>query len=296
MVSTGSPRASSALSGNPIETVIETVHGPGVIGDPVHDAVRVVGVGGSAGGLDAFLELFPAIPPDTGLAFVLIQHLDPSRDSMLAGILAAASAIPVRQATDGMVIEPDQVYVIAAGTDLTLEQDVLRVSPRSTRVPRRPMDTFFASLAEAQGSGAIAIVLSGNDADGAAGLQAVREAGGITFAQSPGSAKFDVMPRAAAAAADFVLSPNEIAERLAAIAGRDATLAGSDDEVDSAAFDRVLSCFARVTPSISLISNGPRSSGASKGASFSRTTTRSPVMRRRSSTTSLRSKPCTRTS
>jgi two-component system CheB/CheR fusion protein len=197
-----------------------------------NQAVRVAGIGASAGGLDAFLELVSAIPVDTGLAFVLIQHLDPHHQSLLVDILSGATAIPVLEATDGMHIERDRVHVIPPDTQMTMQGDVLRLAPRTPKVPHRPLDTFFRSLAQERGSGAIGVVLSGNDADGALGLKAIHDAGGMTFAQSPDSAKFDVMPRAAAAAADFVLPPAGIAERLASLARRD----GSDKAVE---LDRV---------------------------------------------------------
>lgn len=183
--------------------------------------VRVVGIGASAGGLDAFIDLVSPMPVDTGLAFVLIQHLDPSHDSMLVDILAGATAIPVQEVTDGMRIERNHIYVIPPDTRMTLQDDVLRLTPRTPKVPHRPLDTFFYSLAEERGSGAIGVVLSGNGADGALGLQAVREAGGITFAQSSDTAKFKAMPKAATDAADFVMAPAGIAERLASIARRD---------------------------------------------------------------------------
>jgi two-component system CheB/CheR fusion protein len=199
-------------------------------------AIRVVGIGASAGGLDAFIDLVSNIPPETGLAFVLVQHLDPRHDSMLAGILAGATTIPVQEVVDGMRIERDHVYVIPPDTQMTVQDDVLRLVPRTLKVPHRPLDTFFRSLAEDRKSTAVGVVLSGNDADGAIGLQAIHDAGGTTFAQTPDSAKFKVMPRAAATAADFILPPDGIAERLVDIARE------SERSVPPAAeeFDRVL--------------------------------------------------------
>ncbi len=203
-------------------------------------AVRVAGIGASAGGLDAFIDLVSAVPTDTGLAFVLIQHLDPHHDSMLVDILAGSTAMPVQEVVDCMTVERDHVYVIPPDTQMTIEGDVLRLEPRRPKVPHRPLDHFFCSLAEDRKSGAIGVVLSGNDADGSRGLQAIRDAGGITFAQTPESAKFDVMPRAAAAAADFVLPPAGISERLVNIARRNDR--GEDEQpaaADVAQFDRV---------------------------------------------------------
>ena len=185
-------------------------------------AVRIVGIGASAGGLDAFLELVSAIPAETGLAFVLIQHLDPRHHSMLVDILAGATAIPVQEVVDGMRVERDHVYVIPPDAEMTVQGDVLRLVPRTPKVPHRPLDSFFCSLADDRQSDAIGVVLSGNDADGALGLQAIHDGGGITFAQSPESAKFEVMPKAAAPAADFVLPPAGIVERLVSIVRRDA--------------------------------------------------------------------------
>jgi two-component system CheB/CheR fusion protein len=174
----------------------------------------VVGVGASAGGLEAFLELVSSIPAGTGLAIVLIQHLDPHHASMLAGILAGATAMPVQEVVEGIRIERDHIYVIPPDTQMTVAGNVLHLIPRTPKVPHRPLDTFFRSLALDRKARAIGVVLSGNDADGTLGLQAIRDAGGMTFAQTPESAKFDIMPRAAAKAADFVLPPAGIAERL----------------------------------------------------------------------------------
>jgi two-component system CheB/CheR fusion protein len=203
--------------------------------------VRVVGIGASAGGLDAFLELVSAIPAGTGLACVLIQHLDPRHHSMLVEILAGAAAIPVQQVTDGMRIEADNVYVIPPDAQMTIDGDVLRLAPRTAKTPHRPLDIFFSSLAEDRKRAAIGVVLSGNDADGTRGLKAIHDAGGITFAQNPESAKFEVMPRAAAEAADFVLPPAGIAERLVSIArGERATKKEGSSPPTADEFERVL--------------------------------------------------------
>jgi len=202
--------------------------------------VRIVGIGASAGGLDAFLEIVSALPVDTGLAFVLIQHLDPRHESMLAGILAGATAIPVQEVVDGMRIERDHIYAIPPDTEMTVDGDVLRLVPRVPAVPHRPLDGFFCSLAQDRKGGAIGVVLSGNDSDGAIGLQAIHDAGGITFVQSPESAKFKVMPRAAASAADFVLPPAGIAGRLAGIARRDPPAKERAARPDAAELERVL--------------------------------------------------------
>ena len=202
--------------------------------------VRIAGIGASAGGLDAFRELVSAIPPDTGLAFVLIQHLDPRHNSMLTDLLAGTTAMPVQEVTDGMRIERDHIYAIPPDAEMTVNDDVLHLLPRTPAVPHRPLDNFFCSLAADRKDGAIGVVLSGNDADGALGLQAIRDAGGITFAQDPASAKFDVMPRAAASAADFVLPPAGIAKRLTAIARRDRPAEVQPDPPAPEEIDRIL--------------------------------------------------------
>lgn len=199
--------------------------------------MRVVGIGASAGGLEAFTDLVSAIPADAGLALVVIQHLDPRHPSMLVDLLAATTAMPVQEVVDGIAVERNHVYVIPPDTQMTLHGDILRLAPRTPKVPHRPLDTFFSSLAKERKSDAIGVVLSGNDADGALGLQAIQDAGGITFAQTPESAKFDVMPRAAAGAADFMLPPEEIAERLARIGRADSS---AKDAQPAADFDRVL--------------------------------------------------------
>ncbi|HEX7709181.1 MAG TPA: chemotaxis protein CheB [Thermoanaerobaculia bacterium] len=183
--------------------------------------MRVAAIGASAGGLEAFVELISALPIDPGLALVLIQHLDPHHDSMLVNILAGATSMKVFQAVDGMEIERDQIYVIPPDTSMTIANNALRLTPRKPKVPHRPLDVFFRSLAESRGSDAIGVVLSGSNDDGTEGLTAIRDGGGTTFAQSPESAKFDVMPRAAAASADFVLTPAAIAARLMTIARGD---------------------------------------------------------------------------
>ena len=201
------------------------------------ETVRIVAIGASAGGLDAFIELLSVVPVESGLAFVLIQHLDPRHDSMLVDILGSTTSIPVQQVSDGMRIERDHVYVIPPDREMTLEGEVLRLAPRSSSVPHRPLDGFFRSLARDREGEAIGVVLSGSDADGALGLQAIRDAGGITFAQSTESAKFDVMPQAAAGAADFVLEPREIAERLVRI-GR--SVLAEEGESTTQAIDRIL--------------------------------------------------------
>jgi two-component system CheB/CheR fusion protein len=136
-------------------------------------------IGASAGGLEPCKVLLAHVPPTTGLAFVLVQHLDPKHHSNLTEILTRVSAIPVREAADGMEIEPNHLYVIPPDAELEIAGPVLRMTPRAsmTSVPHLPIDRFLRSLAQECGSRAIAVILSGAGADGAAGLEAVKAAG-----------------------------------------------------------------------------------------------------------------------
>lgn len=177
----------------------------------------IVGVGASAGGLEAFTQLLKHLPTDTGMAFVLIQHLEPTHPSLLTGILAKATLMPVTEVRDGMAVIPDRVYVIPPNTEMVLAGNRLKLLPR-TKIHGKylPIDRFFQSLATHCQQRAIAVVLSGADGDGALGITAVKAAGGITFAQDRDSAKFGGMPRQAIATGciDFVLSPAAIAAEL----------------------------------------------------------------------------------
>jgi two-component system CheB/CheR fusion protein len=160
----------------------------------------VVGLGASAGGLEAFQNFLAAVPADSGQAFVLVQHLDPNHESMLAELLGRRTEMPVRQAADGMPIEANNVYLIPPNANMTIEKAHLRLSEFSEpRGFRRPIDVFFRSLAFDQGSNAACVVLSGTGGDGAEGLRAVKEAGGLTLAQEPETAKYDGMPKSAVA-------------------------------------------------------------------------------------------------
>ena len=188
---------------------------------PVRDGFAVVGVGASAGGLEAFTQLLEHLPADTGMAYVLIQHLDPTHASMLPEILPRSTPMPVVEAKDGTRLEPNHVYVIPAAWRATLSDGKLQLIARPKGSERElPIDLFFQSLADQRGAGAIGVVLSGTLSDGARGLQAIKAGGGITFAQDR-SAKFPAMPRAAVdlGSVDRVLSPDQIAGELARIGG-----------------------------------------------------------------------------
>ncbi|HET7583441.1 MAG TPA: chemotaxis protein CheB [Gemmatimonadaceae bacterium] len=186
--------------------------------DAPADSVPVVGIGASAGGLEAFTQVLAHLPAETGMAYVLVQHLAPAHESVLAKLLQRQAAIPVTQVSDGLRVAADHVYVIPPNTSMTLADGRLHLTPREhARHPPMPVDEFFRSLADANGHRAIGVVLSGSGADGEQGVRAIKVAGGITFAEAPGSAQYDSMPRAAIATGcvDFVLPPAEIAAQLA---------------------------------------------------------------------------------
>ncbi|MEH2232318.1 MAG: chemotaxis protein CheB [Nostoc sp.] len=177
----------------------------------------VVGIAASAGGLEAFMQLLKYLLTDTGMAFVLIQHLDPNHKSLLSEILARTTKMPVTEVQDGVTVEPNQVYVIPPNTKMILSNGVLQLSPREkVQGKYMPADAFFTSLAADRGHKAIAVVLSGADGDGSLGLKAIKAAGGVTFAQCEDTAKFDSMPNTAVATGnvDFILPPQKIAEEL----------------------------------------------------------------------------------
>ena len=160
----------------------------------------VVGIGASAGGLDAFERFFTAMPADSGMAFVLVQHLDPTHQSLTAQLLGRRTAMPVIEAEDRMPVEANHVYIIPPNTSLTISGSVLRLSePVLQRGLRMPIDHFLRSLAEARQEKAIGIILSGTGTDGTLGVRAIKGEGGIALVQSPEEAQHDGMPRSAIA-------------------------------------------------------------------------------------------------
>ncbi len=177
----------------------------------------IVGVGASAGGLEAFRKLLAALPLDTGMAYVLVQHLDPRHRSNLAELLARGSRMAISEIKEDVAVEPNHVYVTPGQQDVTIRGGMLKLVPRTrTRGQHMPIDSFLRTLAEAQGSKAIGVILSGTATDGTLGVKAIKAEGGIVFAQDPGSAAYDGMPRSAIASGcvDFVLPPDAIAEEL----------------------------------------------------------------------------------
>jgi len=183
-------------------------------------AFPVVGIGASAGGLEAVSQLLESLPPDTGMAFVVVQHLDPRHESKLDTILGKSTPMPVHEAKHGVSVEPNNIYIIPPNATMTVTRGVLQLEPRGdVPVHHLPVDSFFKSLAEDRQSGAIGVVLSGTGSDGTLGLEDIKAAGGITFAQDEESAKYAGMPLSAvrSGCVDVVLPPAEIARELARI-------------------------------------------------------------------------------
>ena len=178
----------------------------------------VVGIGASAGGLEAFTQLLEHLPPDSGMAFVFIQHLSPTHPSLLGEALSHATRMPVLQVTHGMRVEPDHVYVIPPNMDMEIAGAVLTLRTRADepRKPHLPVDIFLRSLAASYGSRAIGVILSGTASDGTEGLRAIQAENGITLAQDPRSAKFGGMPQSAvqAGVVDACLPLPQLAQEL----------------------------------------------------------------------------------
>lgn len=180
----------------------------------------VVGIGASAGGLEALKHFLQALPAQTGMAFVFIQHLNPSHVSILPEILERISPIPIQHITDQVHIEPDRLYIVPENKVVTASDGILQLEPRIKNYKKNDLiDQFFSSLGVVHQSYAVGIVLSGALNDGTVGLQVIKSYGGLTFAQDSGSAAFDSMPGSAVKAGviDFILPPAKIAERLVEI-------------------------------------------------------------------------------
>jgi two-component system CheB/CheR fusion protein len=180
----------------------------------------VVGIGASAGGLEAVAELLDSLPADTGAAFVVVQHLSPARPSLLPALLARDTAMPVLEVVDGAPIEADHVYVISPDADVTVDRGRLRLWPRHAAGGLHlPVNALFRSIAADRGPDAIGVVLTGTGADGTDGLARIKSAGGVTFAQDPASARFKGMPQSAidAGVADVIGTPDILARGIAMV-------------------------------------------------------------------------------
>jgi two-component system CheB/CheR fusion protein len=186
-------------------------------------AFPIVGIGASAGGLAAFEAFFSGLPAavETGMAFVLVQHLAPDHKSILAELLQRYTAMPVFEVDDGMVVRPDCVYIIPPNHDMAFLNGTLQLlKPTAPRGQRLPIDFFFHSLAIDQRERAIGIVLSGTGSDGAQGVRTIKAEGGMVMAQNPASTEFDGMPNSTIASGlvDYILPPAEMPARLIAYA------------------------------------------------------------------------------
>jgi two-component system CheB/CheR fusion protein len=180
----------------------------------------VVGIGASAGGLDAVKQFLQALPAKSGMAFVFIQHLSPNHESILPEILQRVAPFPVQTITDNIHLEPDNLYIIPENKIVTTIDGVLKLDPRDAKNKKvNTIDLFFSSLGVVHQSYAVGIVLSGALNDGTLGLQVIKSYGGLTFAQDEASAAFDSMPVSAvrSGAVDFVLPPDKIAEKIIAV-------------------------------------------------------------------------------
>src|SRR5712671_5002378 len=199
-----------------------------------YSSCPIVGIGGSAGGFEAAMELLRHLPTRTGMAFVIVQHLDPHHGSRLPNLLGKATSMPVTEITGTTVPKPNAVYVQPPDKCVIAKNGKLTLVPRTQRL-NVAIDHFFESLAEECGSRAIGIVLSGTGSDGTAGLKAIKAAGGLTFAQDPASAKHEGMPRSAikAGATGQVYTPEGIAGELMQLAEPDQAgtpVAGKNNE------------------------------------------------------------------
>lgn len=207
----------------------------------------IVGVGASAGGIDSFKRFLGAIPENSGMAYILVQHLSPNHESVLPEILAKATKIPVHEITDDCRLSPDHIYVIPENRLLEVTDHSLRLTPREEGAKHMPIDVFFSSLGRVHGECAVGVVLSGSARDGTAGLGDIKEHGGITFAEDPGSASWDGMPKSAveAGVVDFIMRPEEMPARLvkvfSAYGNNGISKNGEETEMDGDGLKKILS-------------------------------------------------------
>jgi two-component system, chemotaxis family, CheB/CheR fusion protein len=186
---------------------------------PTKEEFLIVGLGASAGGIQAFKEFFQHVPPKSGIAYVVILHLSPDHDSRLAQVIQTTTQMPVTQVMEKVAVEPDHVYVVPPNQHLTMQDGSIIVSPNTQIEDRRaPVDIFFRTLAEEHGSRAVAIILSGTGANGSMGIKRIKEKGGAAFVQNPREAEFNEMPRNSIATGliDEVLNVAELPAKIIA--------------------------------------------------------------------------------
>ena len=177
----------------------------------------LVGIVASAGGLAALKDFFHAMPADSGMAFLLVPHLDPNHESLMVTLLARQTDMPVVEAGDGQRVEPDHIYIIPPGHELTLRDGVIRLGALTGRAAgKTPIEPFLLSLAEDQQENAICIILSGTGSHGTLGLKSIKANGGMAMVQEPATAEYDRMPRSAieTGLADYILPPGHMPEAL----------------------------------------------------------------------------------
>ena len=210
------------------------------------DSPRIVGLGASAGGLDALEQFLSRVPAASGMAYIVVQHLDPTHKALLVELLQRATAMHVCEAVESMCVEADVVYVIPPNRELTVVDGALRLAqPAQPRGLRLPIDLLFSSLASDQRARAVGVVLSGMGSDGTLGLKAIHAQGGLTAAQQPDSAQFDSMPRSAIAAgcADIVALPADLPLRILRSTGGasgSAPAAQAEDDSDAGALAAII--------------------------------------------------------
>lgn len=192
----------------------------------------IVGIGASAGGLEALQQFFSSVPDNSGLAFVVIQHLSPDYKSLMAEILGKYTSMMVLQAENGMVVEPNIVYLIPPKKNMTISDGRLLLTDYVHGAINHPIDSFLSSLAEEKKSHAMCVILSGTGSDGTSGIKSIKEHGGLVLVQEPASAKFDGMPKSAinTGLADFILPPKELAEEILNFSNYPAIVDISDSE------------------------------------------------------------------
>ena len=208
---------------------------------PTGESFPVVGIGASAGGLLALEQFLAHVPFNSGMAYVIVQHLDPHREGMLVELLQRHATIPIEEARDQMPVEPNHAYVIPPGHDLSIAQGALNLlEPSEPRGLRQPIDHFFKSLANDRQQNGIGVILSGMGADGTLGLRAIRQAAGACFVQTPATAQFDSMPRSAidAGVADVVAPADELPGKILAYVERIGLGAPAETEVETNQLDR----------------------------------------------------------
>ncbi|WP_049945982.1 MULTISPECIES: chemotaxis protein CheB [unclassified Butyrivibrio] len=202
----------------------------------------VVGIGASAGGLEALQQFLTFLPSNTGMAFVIIQHLAPNHKSMLVDILGKYNSMPITEIEDGMSVERNHIYMIPPKYNIEIQNGILKLKEQNSQEINHPIDIFFRSLAYAYENRAVAVILSGTGSDGTNGIRAIKEQNGMIIVQSPESAKFDGMPRNAITTGfvDLMLKPDSIARELAHISksmiDAEAQIGTTDDDLLSKIF------------------------------------------------------------